>query len=82
MTLGLKNLGEIKEIIEEDYKMVQAKRVFYENGLEVEFGVTTPEWVKTDPVDSGTERVIKEGAKILYDKEEILKSLFEKMKIQ
>ena len=48
----IKNFGVVKQIREEDYKMVQARRVFYKNGLEVEYGITTKEWVKVDPIDS------------------------------
>lgn len=71
----IKNFGKVREIIEEDYKMVQAKRVFYDNGLEVEFGIATPEWTKVDQIYSGTKKVIADGAKILLDKDGILKLL-------
>ncbi|MDP3948277.1 MAG: aminoglycoside 6-adenylyltransferase [bacterium] len=73
----VKGFGEVKEIIREVYKSVQVKRVFYSNGLEVEYGITTPEWAKINPVDSGTERVIKDGVKILLDKNDILKLLID-----
>ncbi|MBI2599753.1 nucleotidyltransferase domain-containing protein [Candidatus Daviesbacteria bacterium] len=72
----MKIFGEIREIKNEDFKFVQARRVFYQNGLEVEYGITTPEWVNTNPVDLGTKKVITAGAKILYDKDGVLKSLF------
>ncbi len=75
----IKNFGVVKEIRDEDYKLVQARRVFYENGLEVEYGITTKEWAKTDPIDEGTERVIKDGAKILADKSAILNKLVNKV---
>ncbi|OGE18630.1 hypothetical protein A3J19_04000 [Candidatus Daviesbacteria bacterium RIFCSPLOWO2_02_FULL_41_8] len=71
----LQNFGQIKEIKNEDWGLVQSKRVFYESGLEIEFGIATPEWAKTDPTDPGTKRVISDGAKILYDKNGILQSL-------
>lgn len=71
----IKGFGEVKEITKEDYKMVQVRRVFYSNGLEVEYGITTKEWAKINPVDSGTEKVISDGAKILLDKNGILKLL-------
>lgn len=73
----VKNFGEVKELKKEDYKLVQARRVLYQNGLEVEYGITTSEWAKTDPVDPGTKRVITDGLKILYDKNGILKSLLD-----
>src|SRR5580658_4494102 len=31
----------------EDYGLVQSIRAFYEDGLEVEFGITTREWLTT-----------------------------------
>lgn len=72
------SFGKVKEIINEDYKTVQVKRVFYKNSLEVEFGITTSEWATVDSVDEGTEKVIKNGAKILLDKERILEKLLKK----
>ena len=77
--LWIKGFGEVKEIIKEDYKAVQVRRVFYGNGLEVEYGITTPDWAKVDPVDPGTERVIKDGAKILLDKNGILELLIKNL---
>lgn len=73
----IKTFGEVKELKKEDYKLVQARRVFYESGLEVEYGITTPEWAKTDPVDEGTRRVVTDGAKILCDKNGLLQLLLD-----
>jgi aminoglycoside 6-adenylyltransferase len=44
-----------------------SKRVFYDNELEVEFGITTTAWTRTDPVDPGTRQVVADGVRILYD---------------
>lgn len=73
--LWLQNFGQIKEIKNEDWGLIQSKRVFYENSPEVEFGITTTEWAKIDPVDPGTKQVILDGIKVLYDKNNILQSL-------
>lgn len=43
-------------------------RIFYDNELEVEYGVVTNVWVK-EPLDKGTKEVVKDGFKILLDKE-------------
>lgn len=75
----IKNFGKVREIIEEDYKMVQARRVFYDNGLEVEYGITTPEWAKVNPIDLGTRKVISDGTKILLDKNGIFELLLTKL---
>lgn len=71
----IKEFGEVKKQADEDYQLAQGKRVFYKNGIEAEYGITTLEWAKTDPVYSGTKRVITDGAKILYDKNGLLEKL-------
>ncbi|MEM8672397.1 MAG: nucleotidyltransferase domain-containing protein [Cyanobacteria bacterium P01_G01_bin.67] len=38
----------------EDYGLVQSKHVLYEDGLKVEYGITTLEWTNTKPVDIET----------------------------
>lgn len=59
--------GAIKSIKTEDWGAVTSLRVQYDDGLEVEFGLTSSEWTKTDPVDTGTRRVIQDGFRILLD---------------
>ncbi|MFC9284556.1 nucleotidyltransferase domain-containing protein [Streptomyces collinus] len=44
-------------------------------GLEVELGVGSPAWAKTDPVDPGTHRVVTDGARVLHDPAGILGDL-------
>lgn len=56
-------------IHDEDWGVVKTKRVFYENGIEVEFNLATEEWAQTNPVDEGTKQVMSEGNKILVDKD-------------
>ena len=58
--------GEIREIGTERYGPTRSVRVFYEGGLEVEFGIAEVSWA-TVPLDSGTRRVIADGIRILYD---------------
>jgi hypothetical protein len=43
--------------------------------LEVEFGIGTPAWASTNPVDPGTERVTRNGLSILYDPRSLLANL-------
>ena len=45
-------------------------RIFYDNEIEVEYGVTTNVWVK-EPLDKGTKEVVSNGFKILLDKESV-----------
>ncbi len=67
--------GSVTSVSHEDWGLVQSKRVFFENGLEVEFGITTREWTQTGPVDPGTAQVVRDGMKILVDRGGVLQSL-------
>jgi predicted nucleotidyltransferase len=55
----------------EDWGKVTSLRVWYEGGEEVEFGITTPEWV-AHPIDEGTRKVISDGIRILFDRHDYL----------
>ncbi len=63
----IKEFGLIKSYIVEDWGLVTSLRVYYKNGLEVEYGLTSSEWVR-EPINEGTRRVIIDGLKILLDK--------------
>jgi uncharacterized protein len=69
----VKNFGPVRSITREDWGMVIAKRVFFESELEVEFGITSDEWLKTDPIDQGTKKALSDGYKILVDRDNALK---------
>ena len=72
--LWIENFGEIEKTIDEDWGLVKTKRVFYKNDLEIEFNITNSEWIKTNPVDKGTRKVLSDGNKILLDKTGSLKA--------
>jgi predicted nucleotidyltransferase len=52
----------------EHYGKLTSIRVFYRNGLEVEFGITSEEWIAL-PLDAGTARVIEDGLRILFERD-------------
>lgn len=60
---------------DEDYGAVWSRRVFLNDGGELEFGFSTPEWASVTPLDAGTFRVISDGCRVLYDPEGILEQL-------
>jgi predicted nucleotidyltransferase len=64
----LERFGNVRTADLEDYGLVQSRRVRYENGIEVEFGITTAEWLNTTPIDEGSLRVMSDGHRILDDK--------------
>ena len=53
---------------------VTSLRIFYDNELEVEYGVATNAWVR-QPLDQGTKNVAEKGFKILLDKEAVFSSV-------
>ena len=63
----IKEFGLINSYKVEDWGLVASLRVYYKNGLEVEYGLTSAEWV-SEPLDEGTRQVFIDGIKILLDK--------------
>lgn len=55
----------------EEYGKLTSLRVWYESGLEIEYGFTTREWAKV-PLDEGTRRVVDGGLRVLFEKEVLL----------
>lgn len=70
----LATFGEVRQSSQEDWGKVTSLRTFYENGLEVEYGFSTPEWANL-PLDAGSFRVVSDGMKILYDPLDILSTV-------
>ena len=71
----LSRFGVVTRVQDEDWGLVQSRRTWYAGGLEVEFGLTTRQWVATDPVDPGTREDVTDGAAIVYDPAGILAAL-------
>jgi uncharacterized protein len=60
---------------DEDYGLLWSRRLWLQQGGEVEFGFAPLSWANVSPVDSGTSRVIADGCRILYDPEKLLSRL-------
>lgn len=58
--------GEILSSSLEDYGASKSRRIFYRDGLEVEFGIAEPSWANI-PLDAGTRKVLTDGVEVLYD---------------
>jgi hypothetical protein len=71
----LEFFDHLRSISNEDWGLLQSRRVQYGDGTEVEFGITTRSWASTDPVDPGTRNVVSDGMRILHDREKLLESL-------
>ena len=70
----LQRWGQATSTNVEDYGALTSLRAFYAGGLEVEFGLTTPDWAAI-PVDPGTRQVVSGGIKILHDPEGLFEDL-------
>ncbi|WP_299095834.1 nucleotidyltransferase domain-containing protein [uncultured Metabacillus sp.] len=68
------NFGNIESSTLEEWGILTSLRIFYGNGLEVEYGVVTDQWVK-EPLDEGTKNVVKNGFKVVTEKENIFYSI-------
>lgn len=66
--------GGVKREEVEEWGKVTSLRVWYANGAEVEFGFTAPDWAEP-PADEGTQRVIADGIKVVFDRDGALSSL-------
>jgi len=66
--IWISEFGVAKDVSVEDYGVVQSVRVFYEDGPEVEYGITSSEWARL-PLDEGTLKVLRDGVKVLLDRD-------------
>jgi predicted nucleotidyltransferase len=73
------NFGSIVKFQCEEYGVVTSIRAWYENDLEVEFGITDSRWASL-PIDKGTQRVISDGMLIIFERGNILSNLRNKEK--
>ena len=60
--------GTVASTRRDDFGAVQSLRVWYEDGLEVEFGIADWSWASTEPLDVGTTAVVSAGMVVLLDK--------------
>jgi hypothetical protein len=58
-------LGELTRV--RSWGAVTERRFRTGSGLAVEINIGAPDWAATDPVDSGTRRVVSDGVRRLYD---------------
>ena len=66
--------GKVVKMQKEYYGACTSIRVWYENGMEVEFGVVEPSWIDI-PLDRGTYQVLSDGYKVIVDKKQYFKNL-------
>lgn len=70
----VKKFGSFYKIQTEYYGACTSIRVWYESGLEVEFGIVEPPWISL-PLDNGTHKVLSDGYKVIIDKKNYFQNL-------
>jgi predicted nucleotidyltransferase len=64
----VEQFGPVARVAVEDWGKVTSLRVWYRGSFEVEFGITSPDWVAR-PLDGGTRRTMADGFHVLIDKD-------------
>ena len=67
----IKRFGNVEKYQIEDYGLLTSVRVWYDDGREIEYGLTDENWA-AEPLDDGTRRVIEDGMRILFERGNIL----------
>ncbi len=67
----IERFGAVKKHQTEEYGKLTSVRVWYQNGQEVEYGITTPDWAAT-PLDEGTRCVLSDGMLVLFERGTLL----------
>lgn len=67
----IERFGAVEKHQTEDYGKLTSLRVWYQDGPEVEYGITPPAWAAA-PLDKGTRRVISDGMSVLFERENLL----------
>jgi hypothetical protein len=60
-----------------DFGAIQERRLRLTNGLVIEVGIAKPSWADANPLDAGTERVVRDGLVRLYDPDGLLATLLD-----
>ena len=67
----VQRFGTVEKSQVEEYGLLTSVRVWYHNGLEIEYGLTDERWAAI-PLDAGTQRVIADGMQVLFERGDIL----------
>ena len=77
MVRGAESSGDVWSVCKETDGILwrcTSIRVWYRNGLEVEFGLVEPSWIAL-PLDPGTRQVLSDGFRIILDKKGYFRKL-------
>jgi predicted nucleotidyltransferase len=71
----VQSFGSVGKIQQETWGIMTSLRVHYDSGAEIEFGIVPSTWASVDAMDPGTLKVVRNGARIVWDPHEDLKQL-------
>ncbi len=67
----IQQFGTVEKQQVEEYGRLTSLRIWYSDGLEVEFGITDAHWAAL-PLDEGSRQVIAGGMRVLFEKDRLL----------
>lgn len=67
----VRRFGIVERQQVEDYGLLTSLRVWYREGLEIEYGLTDERWAAL-PLDEGTRQVMAGGIRILFERGDML----------
>ncbi|MCX6071552.1 MAG: nucleotidyltransferase domain-containing protein [Chloroflexi bacterium] len=71
----IKAFGAPNRTAREDWGRVTSVRVWYADGLEVEFGIADRDWGSA-PLDAGTRQMVDDGCVIVFDRGTAFSGIF------
>ena len=70
-------LGPAELVAATQWGVLAERRIALPSRLEIEFGITEPSWAQVDLPDPGTQRVVRDGMDIVFDRDGLLQRLLE-----
>lgn len=67
----IEQFGSVERRQTEDYGALTSLRVWYTDRREIEYGIADEKWASI-PLDEGSRRVISDGMKVLFEREQLL----------
>jgi predicted nucleotidyltransferase len=67
--------GDVELVRSEEFGVLVERRLRLPSGLEIEVGIAPTSWAATDPVDTGTQCVVRDGFTILFERDHLLTRL-------
>lgn len=74
----IEKFGKIRSCELEDYKLVQSLRVVYKDGPEMEFGITSMEWI-ADAQRQSSGEILSGGYRVIYDPDNLVDAFYRKV---